>query len=85
MMFSINLSKTKTDFLTPSINRSALKKIHERDDTSVKSMVLCVSNIIQLPGHHGNNTANKTEADGKTDAVSVSVKFSSSFFQILLL
>jgi len=48
-------------------NRSALKKILERDDTSSRTMVLCVSSVTVTEIQVDNTAAKQTDNDGEKD------------------
>lgn len=47
--------------------RSALKKILERDDTSSRTMVLCVSRVTVTENQVDNTAAKQTDNDGEKD------------------
>lgn len=47
--------------------RSALKKILERDDTSSRTMVLCVSSVTVTEIQVDNTAAKQTDNDGEKD------------------
>ena len=47
--------------------RSALKKILERDDTSSRTMVLCVSSVTVAENQVDNTAAKQTDNDGQKD------------------
>lgn len=47
--------------------RSALKKILERDDTSSRAMVLCVSSVTVAENPVSRTAAKQTDNDGQND------------------
>ena len=64
------------------IFRSAIKKIFEHDDTPAKSLVLCVSQIVSLPGGGKAGTNGTTTSPAKDGAMGHAVRSTAYHFEI---
>ncbi|XP_074838457.1 breast cancer type 2 susceptibility protein [Carettochelys insculpta] len=65
--------KYRYDLEVDKSQRSAIKKIVERDDTAAKTLVLCFSKIISLNASMSDNCSNKNIVESKKEATIIEV------------
>uniref|UniRef100_A0A8C8RSB0 Tower domain-containing protein n=1 Tax=Pelusios castaneus TaxID=367368 RepID=A0A8C8RSB0_9SAUR len=65
--------KYRYDLEIDKSQRSAIKKILERDDTAAKTLVLCVSKIISLSANISDTCSNKNTVESKKEVAMIEV------------